>query len=48
MRLTRRGWIVLGIAFIAFIVWAFDATTPEECKVPIDQMSQFCIDLLYP
>lgn len=48
MKLTRRGWIVLGIIFIAFIVWAFDATTPEECKVPVSQMSHACKDLLYP
>jgi hypothetical protein len=46
--ITRKGWIILGIIFIAVIVWAFDATTPEECKVSVEQMSEFCKDLLYP
>lgn len=48
MKITRRGWIVIVILLIAFFWWAMDATTPPECKVPVDQMSQFCVDLLYP
>jgi hypothetical protein len=28
--------------------WALDATTPEMCKVPVEQMNQYCIDLIYP
>jgi hypothetical protein len=47
-RLTRRGKIVLTIVVIAIVWWLFDVTTPDQCKVPIDQMSQFCIDLIYP
>jgi hypothetical protein len=47
-RLTKRGKIVLGIVIVAFIVWANNATTPKQCKVPTEQMSQFCLDLLYP
>lgn len=46
--ITRRGKIVLAIVVIALAWWAFDATTPEQCKVEIEQMSQFCKDLLYP
>jgi hypothetical protein len=52
IRLTKRGRYAVGTAlFIAFLaVWAFldNATTPEVCKVPVEQMSQFCKDLLYP
>ena len=47
-RLTRRGKIVLAIVVIAIVWWLFDVTTPEQCKVPVDQMSQFCVDLMYP
>jgi hypothetical protein len=46
-----RRRIVAGLVFIALlglIAWAFDATTPEMCKVPTEQMNQFCLDLLYP
>jgi hypothetical protein len=46
--ITRRGKIVLTLVVLAVIWWAFDATTPEECKVSIEQMSGFCKDLLYP
>ena len=43
-----RRRIAVGLIFLAFIAWAFDATTPQECKVPTEQMNQFCLDLLYP
>jgi hypothetical protein len=46
--ITRRGKIVLTLIVLAVIWWAFDATTPEQCKVPLEQMSGFCKDLLYP
>jgi selenocysteine lyase/cysteine desulfurase len=50
--LNKRGRIVIGtMLFIAFMaLWAFldNATTPEMCKVPTEQMNQFCLDLLYP
>ena len=52
VRLTKRGRVVVGsLLFAGFLlVWAFldNATTPEACKVPVEQMSQFCVDLLYP
>jgi hypothetical protein len=47
-RLTRRGKIVLTIVVVAIVWWLFDVTTPDQCKVPVDQMSQFCLDLMYP
>ena len=34
--------------FLCLIGWAFNATTPDECKVPVEEMSNFCKDLLYP
>jgi len=52
VKLTKRGRYVVGtMLFVGFLaVWAFldNATTPEACKVPVEQMSQFCVDLLYP
>lgn len=47
-RLTRRGKIVVGILIALAVWWAFDATTPDECKVPVEQMSQFCLDVMFP
>lgn len=54
--LTRRGEIVFGtllligiaIAFLAGLALLDYLTTPEVCRVPFEQMSQGCIDLLYP
>jgi hypothetical protein len=52
VRLNKRGRYVIGtLLFVAFLMlWAFldNATTPESCKVPTEQMNQFCLDLLYP
>lgn len=52
VRLNKRGRIVIGtLLFAGFVMlWAFldNATTPEACKVPVEQMSHFCKDLLYP
>lgn len=47
-RLTRRGKIVVGIIVLAIIWWLNDVTMPDDCKVPVEQMSQFCLDLRYP
>jgi hypothetical protein len=47
-RLTRRGKIVIAILFITVWGLLLNGTTPDQCKVPVDQMSQFCIDLIYP
>ena len=43
-----RRRIAVGLIALGLIGWAFDATTPEECKVPVEQMNSFCKDLLYP
>ncbi len=51
-RLTRRGRLVIGwaiaLAFLAVFALANYATTPAECRVDVEQMSQFCKDLVYP
>ncbi len=43
-----RRRVAVVVVFLALVVWALDATTPEMCKVPTEQMNQFCLDLLYP
>lgn len=52
VRLTRRGRIVRNIAIALLALGALalieSVTTPEQCKVPLEQMSQFCKDLRYP
>lgn len=52
MNLTKRGRIALTIALVLLAllaVWAVDnAITPDECKVSPDQMSQGCLDLVFP
>lgn len=52
MKLTRRGRILRNILltalFLATLWVLLDATTPDACKVPVDQMSQGCLDLLFP
>ena len=47
-RLTRRGKIVLSIFIFVVVCWLYDITTPDQCKVTIENMSQFCKDLRYP
>jgi hypothetical protein len=32
---------------LIFFLWAFNATTPKECKVPIERMSANCKALIY-
>lgn len=50
--LTRRGKIVrnvlIGLLLIGLFVIVDKATTPAECRVSVDKMSQGCKDLLYP
>lgn len=45
--LTRRGKLVLAILTLLLVSWLLQATTPDECKVPVGEMSQFCIDFLF-
>jgi len=47
-KLTNRGKAVIVILLITVWVWLLNVTTPEQCKVPVEQMNQFCIDLIYP
>jgi len=48
IRLTRRGKIVLGIVVAIIVYWLYDITTPDQCKVAVENMSQWCKDLRYP
>lgn len=52
MKLTKRGVIVRNLSIAVLLVVAFVAVdsviTPDECKVDVSQMSQGCMDLLYP
>jgi hypothetical protein len=43
-----RRRVAVGLVLLGLFAWAMDATTPEMCKVPTEQMNQFCLDLLYP
>jgi hypothetical protein len=43
-----RRRIAVGLVLLGLFAWAMDATTPEQCKVPTEQMNQFCLDLIYP
>jgi hypothetical protein len=51
IRLTTRGKIVLAVLAVlaGYLVAsaALGAVTPDECKVPNDQMTQGCIALIY-
>lgn len=47
-RLTRRGKIVLTLAILAVVWFLFDVTTPDACKVPVEDMPQWCVELMYP
>ena len=43
-----RRRVAVALVVVGLFAWAFDATTPADCKVPTEQMNQFCLDLLYP
>ena len=47
-KLTRRGKIVLGVVFVIIVYSLYDITTPDQCKVAIENMSEWCKDLRYP
>lgn len=49
VRLTRRGKRVVNIALLTLIVlagWLLHITTPEECRVPIEDAPRHCHELL--
>lgn len=45
--ISRRA-LLICLALILIGLWLLNVTTPAECRVPVEQMSQFCKDLLYP
>ena len=52
MKLTRRGKRVIGLFITALILGVIYLlnylSTPKGCRVPVEDMSQFCKDLLFP
>lgn len=52
MVLTKRGErvrnVIIALLLLAVVALIDNATTPDECKVDVSQMSSFCKDLLYP
>ncbi len=52
MNLTKRGVIVRNVVIALLVLLAVmvadSITTPDACKVDVNQMSQGCKDLLYP
>lgn len=46
IRLTRRGWIVVAVAFVAIWWLALNAITPEECKGVANELSVKCQEYL--
>lgn len=46
IRLTRRGWIVVAVAFVAIWWLALNAITPEECKGAANELSVKCQEYL--
>lgn len=52
VRLTRRGKIVrntiITLITVAALLWLNNATIPDECKVPFEEMSTGCVKLLFP
>lgn len=51
-KFSKRGRIVVGFIifaiFLALFAFFNDITTPEQCKVSLEEMSTFCKNLLYP
>jgi hypothetical protein len=52
VQLTQRGRIVrnilLTILFFVVVSFVNDLITPDQCKVPFEELSQGCLNLLYP
>lgn len=46
--LRRKARMLAALAFIASWLWLMnDWATPEQCKVPHEEMNSFCKDLIY-
>lgn len=52
VRLTRRGQLVVGLLATVLILTLLSivdrVTTPAECRVPTGQMTQECLDTVFP
>jgi hypothetical protein len=52
MRLSHRGQIalavLLGSLILSLVTFLMHETTPKQCRVPLAQQSQWCIDFNYP
>lgn len=44
----RLAWVTILLAGGALLWWLNRITTPVICRVPVEQMSAFCKDLLFP
>jgi hypothetical protein len=40
--------LFIALAIVGVVWFMFDVTTPKQCKVPIEQMTQWCKDFRYP
>jgi hypothetical protein len=51
-KFNKRGRIVVGwtlfVIFLSLLAYFNHITTPEQCRVPVEEMSTFCKNLLYP
>lgn len=45
-----KTWkLLLGIVLVLIIYVALNYwSTPEECRKPVEELSQFCLDLRFP
>ena len=52
MKLTRRGKRLRALLITALLLGVIYLLnyllTPKSCRVPVEDMSQFCKDLLFP
>jgi hypothetical protein len=47
MKRENRIFLVLAVIIVAGI-WVLGVTTPDECKVPLDDMSSWCREVRFP
>lgn len=48
VRGRRLAWVVITLVGLVIVYWLNRATTPVQCRVSVEHMSQFCKDLLFP
>jgi len=44
----RLAWLAIALLVGSIMWWLNKVTTPVQCRVPVEQMSAFCKDLLFP